>query len=236
MDLFEWIRKRGTSISGIGGERDFRREAFIRSMIRDAKNRVHLGSPLLEIPYVIFDLETTGFRPYHGDEILSIGAVRMDGGKVLEEPPFHTYVRTDKPVPEEITRLTGITPEDVKGAPFLQEALAEWLRFIERRTLVAYGAGHDTAFIQAGLKKSGAPKLTHRVIDGWQIIRFLHREWPDHSLDTALDRYGIPICGRHTADGDSIMTAVLWGKILQTCRERQIRTLEDLYSRLSQTR
>ncbi|SDX16362.1 DNA polymerase-3 subunit epsilon [Marininema mesophilum] len=231
--LSEWMRKRGVTLSGMAREGDFQREAFIRSTIRDAKNRVHLGTPLIDIPFTVFDLETTGFHPQQGDEILSIGAIRVIKGRVEETPLFHTYVRFESAIPSEITTLTGITNMDTVNAPSLKEALADWLRYIGTSTLVAYGANHDTAFIQVGLKKTWSSRLPHRVIDCLQIVRLLYPDWTDYSLDAALHFHDIPIDGRHTADGDARMTAALLVKLIKRCSYHQIHTLEDLYARLS---
>ncbi|SFS60625.1 exonuclease domain-containing protein [Marininema halotolerans] len=232
--LTEWMRKRGLTLSGMAKQGDFQREAFIRSTIREARNRVHLGTPLVDISFVVFDLETTGFYPQQGDQILSIGSVRVTHGKVEDTPLFHTYVQCEEGmIPAEITTLTGISSSDVNDAPPLKEALGEWLRFIGKCTLVAYGAQHDTSFIQVGLKKSWSSKLPHRVIDALQMVRLLYPDWEDYSLDAALRFHEIPIEGRHTADGDAKMTAELWVQLLKRCQQQQIHTLEDLYARVS---
>ncbi|WP_170109670.1 exonuclease domain-containing protein [Melghirimyces profundicolus] len=185
---------------------------------------------------MIFDLKTTGFRPHQGDEILSIGAVRVQGGIAGKEGRFHTLVQPVRPVPEEITLLTGITQEEASRAPEPADALERWLNYIGQSTLVAYGAGHDAAFIREALRKTWKSRLTHRIPDGWQIARCLHPDWPDHSLDSALQQYGIPIQNRHTADGDAWMTALLWERMLNVCRERSIHSLDQLYSALNQIR
>jgi DNA polymerase III epsilon subunit-like protein len=51
--------------------------------------------PEISNRYVTFDVETTGFSPRRGSRIIEIGAVLMEGGKMISEdvfPRFHSYI------------------------------------------------------------------------------------------------------------------------------------------------
>ena len=56
--------------------------------------------------YVCFDLETTGLSP-EKDEIIEIGAVKVEEGKVIER--FSRFVKPDQPISPMVTALTGIS-------------------------------------------------------------------------------------------------------------------------------
>ena len=73
-----------SAIASIMGAPTAQHMAFIRSMMREQRRPEVLHTPLGELDAVVFDLETTGFSPQHGDEILSFGAVRIRGGIVLK--------------------------------------------------------------------------------------------------------------------------------------------------------
>ena len=60
--------------------------------------------------YVALDLETTGLSP-DKDAIIEVGAVKFRDGEIVEE--FATLVNPGRPIPPEITMLTGITDRDV---------------------------------------------------------------------------------------------------------------------------
>jgi DNA polymerase-3 subunit epsilon len=215
---------------------NFQQEVYIRSLLKDVKNRVQLDTNLHQIRFLVIDLETTGFRHWQGDEIISIGAVPVEQGKVHSEQIFHTYVRPLRAIPESITQLTGITMDDVKEAPELEQALKAWLSCVHGSTLVAYGVQHDLGFLQPAMSKYWGTRLHNRVIDAYQIAQWLHPTWEDHSLERALINYDIRIEKRHTADGDALMTAKLWANWIEILIEKGLQTLEDLYVAMSRGR
>ena len=71
--------------------------------------------------FVVVDLETTGLNPDE-DKIIEIGAIKFVDG--VETETFETLVNPGMPIPDFITRLTGIKDEDVKDAPAIDEVLA----------------------------------------------------------------------------------------------------------------
>ena len=74
----------------------------------------------LDGTFIVFDLETTGLNPA-SEEITEIAACRVVDGAIQDS--FQTYVNPHKPIPEEITKLTGISDETVADAPDLDEAV-----------------------------------------------------------------------------------------------------------------
>ena len=64
--------------------------------------------------FVVMDLETTGLSVKE-DQILEIGAVKVQGGEVVAS--YETFVNPGRKVPERITALTGIRDEMIADAP-----------------------------------------------------------------------------------------------------------------------
>ena len=90
--------------------------------------------------FVAYDLETTGLSP-KTDAIIEIGAVKVCNGKVVEsrEFVFQEFVRPYKnSVREEITKLTGITKEDVREARQMWEVFPDFMEFAGDCVLVGY--------------------------------------------------------------------------------------------------
>ncbi|MDH6426466.1 DNA polymerase III subunit epsilon [Paenibacillus odorifer] len=210
--------------------------AFIRSLMREKRRPEVLHTPLSELETVIFDLETTGFSHQHGDEIMSFGAVKVVGEQIKEEECFYTLVNCQTTIPEDITRLTGITEEMTQSAPSLMDGLHNFMSFVGQNVLVAHASSHDKAFLNAALWKTSKVQLTHRVLDTMMLARWLEPQRSNYSLDELLYVHEIPIHGRHHALEDAKMTAQLWVIYLREISERgQVDTLGDLYAYLSRT-
>jgi len=230
-------RSRATGLRGaiasVFGLPQAQHQATIRSAMKDQRQTSIFELPLSDLQTVVFDLETTGFHPYNGDEIISLGAVITVGQMVQAEETFYSLVNPQRKIPDDITRLTRITNEMATVAPDLKEVLPLFLRYVQRRVLVAHGTGHDKQFLNAALWRTAKIHLSHRVLDTILVAKWLHPSWTSYDLDVLLDRYNIPVTTRHHALCDAIMTASLWTKLMAEIADRNITTLGDLYAHLS---
>lgn len=206
--------------------------AFVRSLTKGQRKPETLHVPLLELKTVVFDLETTGFHYHYGDEIVSFGAVKVQGD-VMSNEQYYSLVKPTCTIPPRISELTGITAEMTEDAPSLLEALREFMAFVDDRVLIAHGSAHDKAFLDVALWKTTKAHLGHRVLDTMMIARKLDPDYGISSLDEWLDVYKIPITTRHHALEDSKMTALLWSALILRLRDRGVVTLGDLYAYLS---
>lgn len=121
-----------------------------RSTLTKANYNKHLPStPRL----IVLDLETTGFSPY-SDHIIEIGALELVN--LEKRRYFNQLSKPPKPLPEEITQLTGITPYELakKGPPAdaLREFLA-WMGPQEDVTLVGHNIAFDMSFLDSELDR-----------------------------------------------------------------------------------
>lgn len=97
--------------------------------------------------FVVFDLETTGLSP-RLHEIIEIGAIRVTM-KASTHKTLQMLVKPLRPIPRNITRLTGISQAmvDSEGVT-LGEAITSFVGFIGDLPLVAYNAGFDMSFLE----------------------------------------------------------------------------------------
>ncbi|HEX6971991.1 MAG TPA: exonuclease domain-containing protein [Limnochordia bacterium] len=224
---------------GRGGPRapmDLHTEALLRST-RARRAPTDLEMPLESARFIVFDVETTGFQAHAGDEIIDLAAVEVVGRQAHPEHRFASLVRPRRRVRDEILRLTGLDPERIEAAPPLAEVLAGFLAFAGDGILVAYGLRHDLSFLNAGCRRLYGLRVANRAIDAWQTARYLHPGLADHSLDTLIATYGVPSAGRrrHTALGDSLLTAELWTGFVAALQDQGITTLRALYAALART-
>ncbi len=199
-------------------------------------DRREWSRPLRELTYVVFDTETTGFHPYAGDELLSIGAVSIRAGVPDETNVFHQWIRPLKPIPETVVHLTGVTEDDLRDAPDALEAIRRFLQFAQQHVLVAHNAEFDLHFLNRPIRQFCKQTLAHTTIDTLALANHLHPLKQPHSLDDLLVHYGVPVYGRHHALSDARMTAQLFVRMLDHLEECGIKTMTGLHHFLKMSR
>lgn len=210
--------------------------AFLRQLQRELKKEQVLEIPLDQLNIVVFDLETTGFYPDKGDRILSIGAVKMSGERVLESQSFYSLVYNEKEPSEEITKLTGITGKDISTAPKIEDVLNQFYKFVQSATLVAHHANHEKAFMQHATWTVLRTHFQHRILDTSFLTKIVCPEVELVSLDDCLTHFNIDVNGRHHALRDARMTAELWAKNVQQAKAKGFLHLKDIYNQLAKLR
>ncbi|GII35252.1 DEDD exonuclease domain-containing protein [Planotetraspora phitsanulokensis] len=188
-----------------------------------------LGTPLREVTFVVFDLETTGGSAAE-HAITEIGAVKVRGGEVLGE--FATLVDPGGPIPPFISVLTGITDAMVMAAPPFSQVLPSFLEFIKGATLVAHNAPFDMSFIRAACAAGGYPPPANPIVDTADLARrvLTRDETPNCKLGTLarLFRSTTEPCHRALADAKATVD-VLHGLIARV-GSLGVHTLEELRS------
>ncbi|WP_342480448.1 3'-5' exonuclease [Paenibacillus sp. FSL L8-0340] len=163
----------------------------------------------------VIDIETTGLYPTT-DHITEIAAIRAEVGPgwIREIGRFQTFVALPTvngeavEIPPEITELTGISAEDLRGAPHIDCALSTLWYFTRMSCVVAHNAPFDLAFI--------AEK--HRQLAGFGALPFACTRAmsrlvdPDESarLADVCARYGVELNGHHRAMNDVEATLQLY--------------------------
>lgn len=147
---------------------------------------------------VVLDLETTGLSSGE-NEIIEIALVRLEGSERIS---FSKLVDPGIALPPFITRLTGITPGDLVGAPSVYEVLEEAWPLLAGATLVIQNAPFDLGFLRPRLQRIGY-KLDNEVVD---TVLWAKRALPGLSrrgLDSLAWAFDLgQVAGRHRALGD----------------------------------
>ena len=182
--------------------------------------------PLAELSYTVFDTETTGLAPSEGDEIISIGAVRIVNGRLLRHECFERLIKPIKPVSRASQEIHGISPQMLEGQSGSEQVLPLFARFAEDTVLVAHNAAFDMRFLQLAQPRTGVA-FNQPVLDTLMLSALAHPGHPDaeHRLERLAERLGVVVIGRHTALGDAIVTAEVFLKLVPLLAERGIHTL-----------
>ena len=186
----------------------------------------------LDDTFVVFDIETTGLSK-ETESITEIGAVKVVDGKVIDR--FSTFVNPERPIPAEITKLTGITNEMVADAPVITEILPKFLEFCQDAVLVAHNANFDTGFIRLNAERKCGIEVKNTVLDTLELSRALLPELKKHKLDIVCEQLGVSLEGHHRAVNDAEATAEVFLKFIDMLVEKEIYKVDDINVFSSQT-
>jgi len=181
---------------------------------------------LSDLAYTIFDTETTGFDPAGGDEIVSIGAVRVVNGRLLRHETFDHLVDPQRSVPVRSVAVHGLTADLLRGQPTLDAVLPLLARFAEDSVLVGHNVGFDMSFLRLKEAQTGV-RFTQPVLDTLLLDAALHPDHEQHSLEAIAARLGVGVVGRHTALGDALVTGEVFVLLLTLLQRRGILTLGE---------
>jgi DNA polymerase-3 subunit epsilon len=183
-------------------------------------------TPLNQLAYTVFDTETTGLNPSAGDEIISIGAVRIVNNRLLRNETYEQLVDPKRPIEAISQTVHGISNEMLRGRPVIDEVLPQFHAFSEDTVLVAHNAAFDMRFLQMKEESTGI-RFTQPVLDTLLLSEVLHPNQESHALETIAERLGIKVTDRHTALGDALVTAEVFARMIPLLMAQGIHTLGD---------
>lgn len=176
--------------------------------------------------FCVFDLEGTGIH-FETECITQIGAVFVDEGEDRAAESFESLVRSPKPIPQAIERLTGISNEAMAGAPEFPDAYERFRRFVGNAVLVTQaGYEYDVPMLEKHCRRYGLPMFDNVVLDTKALFTNIHPDIPDVvSTDFLIRYYGIDASGfkRHDALGDCRLIAAIFRHIAKEYEERSFR-------------
>ncbi|MBN2965092.1 3'-5' exonuclease [Sulfurospirillum sp. T05] len=188
-----------------------------KKKLRDPRFLFLFDDSFSEDEFVVFDTETTGLDPKK-DEILSIGAVKIKGNKILAQETLSLLLRPSKDIAAKSITIHQLRNIDMVGALAPEEALERFLAFIGPLPLVGYYLEFDVAMVNRYLQPWLGIKLPNAQIEVSGIyhdkkIKAIPDGVIDLRFDTIMRELGLPIFGKHDAVNDAIMTAMMFVKL-----------------------
>ena len=182
------------------------------------------GIPLGSITAIVLDTETTGLNTSE-DRVIEIGAVRLDGGLLVENDKHQSLVNPRLHIPPASTEVHNIKDEDVAEAPEFPQAMAGFSGWAGPAVVMGYSVGFDLAIMKAEHERHGLTWQAPRSIDVRHLVQLVAPSLPDQSLETVAGWLEIGITDRHRALGDAILTAKVYRALVPMLRERGIVTV-----------
>lgn len=186
--------------------------------------------PLRDLNYVVFDFETTGLDARGKDEIVEIGAVKVNG-TTLSETSFQSLVNPQRSIPASAIAVHGITPEALEGAPTIEEIMPSFLEFLGKGVLVAQNARFDCAFLVKNLARLNIGAFENPILDTMLLSKYLFSYEDRHNLDAIVRRLKIEVedsTTRHRSVDDCRLTAKALIAMIEIAEERGLGTFRAI--------
>ena len=206
---------------------------------RQAFAHVDHDRPLAECRFTVLDTELTGLDA-DKDEIVSIGAVRLEGLSIRAEQTFYRLIKPQRAMPKTSTLIHRITPSQVQDQADLAEVLPEFVEFLNGTLIVGHNVGLDMGFLNNACLELMGGTLMNPCLDTMRMAQ-IHRaeQWENYydrydlkvsySLSDLAAEYGLPRFAAHNAHFDAMQTAYLFLYLVRKLKDGGIVTLRDLF-------
>ena len=189
----------------------------------------HLADPRFSFLYdappddewVTLDCETTGLD-VHRDQIISIGAVRIAGNRLLTSQRLELLVRPERALNADSVRVHRLRESDVAQGIDPEQAMRRLLEFVGSRPLVGYYLEFDVAMLNREIWPLLGVRLPQPKIEvSAMYYDFKNRQLPAHErggvidlrFAKMMDDLGLPLREAHDALNDAVMAGLAFIKL-----------------------
>jgi DNA polymerase-3 subunit epsilon len=171
--------------------------------------------------WVALDCETTGLD-VRNDEIVSIGAVRIVGNRLLTSQRLELIVRPERSLKVDSMRVHRLRERDVAQGIDPQQAMRLLLDFIGSRPLVGYYLEFDVAMLNREIWRMLGVRLPQRKIEvSAMYYDYKFRRRPAYERDETIDlrfatimgELALPLRDAHDALNDAVMAGLAFVKL-----------------------
>ncbi|CAO6123714.1 DnaQ DNA polymerase III, epsilon subunit and related 3'-5' exonucleases [Candidatus Pelagibacterales bacterium] len=178
--------------------------------------------------FAVLDTETTGLNVNEGHRIVSIGATKIKNLKITNEI-LDELINPERKISEPSIKIHHITQEQVQNKPVLKELDEKIYNFLKNTVLVGHNLNFDIKFI---IKSAPYTTIAYRVknivtIDTIYLAAGIYPHLKSYELSFLCENLKIQTKDqtRHSAIGDSVITARLFLHLLEEARKKNINTI-----------
>lgn len=175
--------------------------------------------------FAVLDFETTGTQSV--GEIIQVGLAIIEEDRSISRV-YGSYVKPGTPIPPFITGLTGITDDDVKDAPELDEMMMELVPLLDDVVLVGHNVAFDFHFLQNALDRCGYLPFQGRILDTIDFLKICFPSLTSYQLGSVSAHFGVTHDRPHQADSDALATALVLLKCLEELYDLPLLTIQRL--------
>jgi len=195
-----------------------------RTIRRFKERREHRDGPYAELfeaykgdEVVSLDCETTSLDVSKA-EILSIGAVRIKGRKVMTSDRLDIRLKPPASLTGESIKIHKIRAADLVNGIEIEDALKQVLAFVGNRPILGYYVNYDIKVIDKFMRPVYGFGLPNKAVELSHVYHDIIK-WKsiggdiDLRFDTISKKLDVPIIQRHTALGDAITVALMYVRL-----------------------
>lgn len=187
--------------------------------------------PWRTVPAAVVDVEATSLDRRTG-ELLSVGLVPVDDGRVRAAGAREWLVRPSRPPTDATVVVHGLRPADVATAPPPAEVAPQVAAAVAGRVVVAHTAWVERRFL-APLLSGHGHGLPEPLLDTEALGRLWLLERDGHAperlaLGALAKALGVPVERRHHALGDALTAAQCYLALAAHLDALRPRTVRDL--------
>jgi DNA polymerase-3 subunit epsilon len=193
---------------------------------------------VFDTTFIVCDVETTGLSASLS-RITEISLIKIYNGEFVDK--FTTLINPQQHIPKEITRLTGITNEDVFNKPTFEQVSKEIISFVSDENssnelkhfdmvFVGHNVSFDYKFLRESFYRMSEPvHFNITTLCTCKLARRLLRRLKSKSLLNVAAHLGISQRVKHRAFDDSYTTAKILIHFLELLHnDYDISTTEEL--------
>lgn len=194
-------------------------------------------TPISDVRYAVIDTELTGLDE-RKDSIVSLGAIRMTGGRIELAQTFSRLVSPATALKADSVVIHEITPADVEAQPVIDTPLQEFVDFCGNDVLVGHFVSLDLAFLNRESRRIRGREIANPALDTVSIYEWLRKRnkcrecqvtpSSGYRLYDIAKCFEIPIGNAHNALMDAFTTAQLLQRYLPLLVEAGVRSIDDL--------
>lgn len=151
-------------------------------------------------PLCFLDFEATGLDPAE-DALIEVGAVTIEPGSTSASV-FNSFIHVQRQLTPFIKRLTGITDDDLRNAPTIEQIGPALNRFIGDTPIVAHNADFERSWLTRAVDGRFGE---HPFLDTLDLLALVYPDSPNMKLDTFCRRQ-LKRKERHRALDDALDT------------------------------
>lgn len=175
-----------------------------------------------DLPLAVLDVETTGLDAEE-DRVTEVAIIRFEQGEVVET--YGELVNPQMPIPEESTKITGISDDDVKDAPTFAEIADDVHQRLQDVGIVAYNLSFDRGFLKNELARCGLDWPDEApTFDPLIFARQFFKDKRRKNLGAICELLGIELKEAHRATNDARVT----GHVLYAFADRLPTGLDEV--------